>query len=314
MDKKLIRVFAGSASQNLASEVAKNLKMGLGQYELKKFSDGEQLPIFKENLRGRTVFLIQSTNPPVENYWELFQMIDAAKKASAKEIVAVIPYYGYGRQDRKDQPRVGISAKLVADFLKTAGATRVITIDLHADQIMGFFDMRVDHLYASYVFVPYIKNLKLNDLVIAAPDTGGTKRAKYLANHFGCEMVICYKHRIESNKVDEMLLIGDVKGKNVIIVDDIIDTGGTLCKAADLMMEKGAESVRAAITHPVMSGDAYENIEKSALSELIVTDTISLKKDCEKITVVSVSTLLSRTIRNMVNNRSISKLFLNGKD
>jgi ribose-phosphate pyrophosphokinase len=239
-------------------------------------------------------------------------MIDAAKKASAKEIVAVIPYYGYGRQDRKDQPRVGISAKLIANFLETAGATRVITIDLHADQIMGFFDIRVDLLYASYVFVPYIKSLGLDNLVVAAPDTGGTKKAKYLSKYLGCEMVICYKHRVEANKVDEMILIGDVKDKNVIIVDDIIDTGGTLCKASDLMMERGAKSVRAIVTHPVMSGNAYENIEKSSLSELVVTDTISLKKKSEKITVVSVSALLSRTIRNMVNNKSISKLFLNG--
>jgi ribose-phosphate pyrophosphokinase len=312
MDKKLVKVFAGKGSENLAADVAKNLKIGLGQYELQKFSDGEQLPVFKENIRGRTVFLIQSTNAPFENYWELFQMVDAAKKASAKEIIAVIPYYGYGRQDRKDQPRVCISAKLIANFLETAGANRVITIDLHADQIVGFFDIKVDQLQASYVFVPYLKSLNLDNMVVASPDTGGTKRAKSLAGHLGVEMVICYKHRIEANKIDEMILIGDVKGKNVVIVDDIIDTGGTLCKAAQLMIDKGALSVRAVITHPIMSGEAYENIEKSVLSELIVTDTIPLKKKCNKITVISVSTLLSRAIRNIVNNKSISKLFLNG--
>lgn len=312
MDKKMFKVFAGSNSQELAAEVAKNLKMGLGQIELQKFTDGEILPVFKENIRGRSVFLIQSTNTPYENYIELFQMIDAAKKASAKDIIAVIPYYGGGRQDRKDQPRVGISAKLFAKFLETAGATRVITIDLHADQIVGFFDINVDQLQASYVFVPYIKSLNLDNLIVAAPDTGATKKAKYLCKHLETEMVVCYKTRIKANEVKDMKLMGDVAGKNVIIVDDIIDTGGTLCKAAQLMMDKGALSVRAVISHPVMSGAAYENIEKSVLTELIVTDSISLKKKCDKIKVISVATLLSRAIRNIVNNKSISKLFLNG--
>jgi ribose-phosphate pyrophosphokinase len=310
MDKKLVKIFAGSGTNDLAKEVAKKLKVSLGQYELIRFADGEMLATFKENIRGRDVFLIQSTNPPIDNYWELFQMIDAAKKASAKEIVAVIPYFGYARQDRKDQPRVGITSKLVANFLEVAGATRVISVDLHADQIMGFFDIKVDQLYASYVFVPYIKALNLKGLVIASPDTGGTKKAKYMAQHLGCEMVICYKHRSKANTIDEMILIGDVKNKNVILIDDIIDTGGTLCKAAQLMKDKGALSVRAVATHPVMSGDAYENIEKCAISELIVTDTIALKKSSKKITVISVSDLLSRAIRNMVNNKSISKLFL----
>jgi len=312
MNKKKVKVFAGSGSTELAKIVARNLKIGLGQYELQKFSDGEILPVFKENIRGRKVFLIQSGQAPFENYWELFQMVDAAKKASAKEIVAVIPYYGYGRQDRKDQPRVGISAKLIAKFLESAGATRVITIDLHADQIVGFFDIKVDQLYASYVFVPYLKELGLENIVVASPDLGGTKKAKHLANHLGAEMVICYKHRSKANEIDEMLLIGDVKGKHVIIVDDIIDTGGTLCRCAALMMEKGAMSVRAVCTHPVMSGHAYENITKSALTELIVTDTIALREKSEKITVISVGTLLSRAIRNIVDYKSISKLFLNG--
>jgi len=307
----MVKIFAGSASKDLAEDVARNLKMGLGQIELLRFSDGETLPIFKENIRGRIVFLIQSGHAPIDNYWQLFQMIDAAKKASASKIIAVIPYYGYGRQDRKDQPRVGISAKLIAKFLEEAGATRVVSIDLHADQIQGFFEVPVDQLQALYVFVPYIKSLGLDNVIVAAPDTGGTKKAKQLAKHLGTEMVICYKHRSEANKIDEMILIGDVRGKNVIIIDDIIDTGGTLCKSSDLMMAKGALSVRAVITHPVMSGDAYENIESSTLKELIVTDTIPLKRECEKITVLSVSALLSRSIRNIVDNKSLSKLFLN---
>jgi len=310
MDNKLVKIFSGSASTGLASDVAKNLKMGLGQYELQRFSDGEMLPIFKENIRGRIVFIVQSGYSPFENYWELFQMIDAAKKASAARIIAVIPYYGYGRQDRKDQPRVGISAKLIANFLETAGATRVVSIDLHADQIQGFFDIPVDQLQASYVFVPYIKSLGIENLVVASPDTGGTKKAKYLSRHLDTDMVICYKHRAEANKIDEMILIGDVKGRNVIIVDDIIDTGGSICRASDLMMEKGAKSVRAVITHPVLSGKAYENIQKSSLTELIVTDTIPIKDGCDKIKVLSVSTLLSRAIRNIVNNKSLSKLFI----
>lgn len=307
----MVKIFAGPASKDLAENVARNLKMGLGQIELLRFSDGETLPIFKENIRGRMVFLIQSGHAPIDNYWQLFQMIDAAKKASASKIITIIPYYGYGRQDRKDQPRVGISAKLIAKFLEEAGSTRVVSIDLHADQIQGFFEVPVDQLQSLYVFVPYIKSLGLNNVIVAAPDTGGTKKAKLLAKHLGTEMVICYKHRSEANKIDEMILIGDVVGKNVIIIDDIIDTGGTLCKSADLMMAKGALSVRAVITHPVMSGNAYENVETSTLKELIVTDTIPLKRKCEKITVLSISALLSRSIRNIVDNKSLSKLFLN---
>lgn len=310
MDKKLTKIFSGSSNLDLSTKVARNLKTNLGKYELQRFSDGEFLPIFKENIRGRNVFIIQSTNSPIDNYWELFQMIDAAKKASAKEIIAVIPYFGYARQDRKDQPRIGIGAKLVANFLETAGATRIITIDLHADQIVGFFDIKVDQLQASYVFVPYIQSLNLDNIIIASPDTGGTKRAKYFSEHLNSDMVICYKHRSKANDIDEMILIGDVKGKNVIIVDDIIDTAGTLCKSADLMLKKGASSVRALITHPIMSGNAYENIINSNLDEVIVTDTIPLEKNIDKITVLSVGSLLSRAIRNIENNKSISKLFL----
>lgn len=306
----MVKIFSGTSNIELAEKVAKNLKLGLGQVEFKKFSDGETLPVFKENIRGRTVFILQSCFPPFDNYWELFQMIDAAKRGSAAKIIPVILYMGYGRQDRKDQPRVCISSKLIANFLETAGATRVVSIDMHADQIVGFFDIPVDQLYASYVFVPYLKNLGLENVVVASPDTGGVKKAKYLAKHLNTEMVICYKHRSEANKIDEMLLIGDVKDKNVIIVDDILDTGGTICKSVDLMMEKGAKSVRVVITHPVMSGNAYDNIEKSKLVELIVTDTIPLKKNMDKITVLSVSTLLSMTIRNIVNYKSLSKLFI----
>ena len=310
MDNKMVKVFSGSSNIELAEKVAKNLKIGLGQIEFQKFSDGETLPIFKENLRGRTVFLIQSCCSPVDNYWELFQMIQTCKLSSAAKIIPVLVYMGYGRSDRKDQPRIGIGAKLVADFLEKAGATRVVAVDLHADQITAYFNVPVDQLYASYVFVPHIKNLGLDNLIICSPDTGGTKRAKYLSKHLDTEMVICYKHRSEANKIDEMLLIGDVRDKNVIIVDDIIDTGGSICRASDLMMSKGAKSVRAVITHPVLSGLAYENVEKSSLTELIVTDTIPLKRNCDKIKILSVSTLLSRAIRNIVNNKSLSKLFI----
>lgn len=310
MDKKIVKIFSGSSNLELSEKVARNLKMSLGNIEFKKFSDGETLPIFKENIRGRTVFLIQSCYPPFDNYWELFQMIDAAKRSSAAKIIPVLVYYGYGRQDRKDQPRVSISSRLIANFLEAAGATRIVTIDMHSDQLVGFFNIPVDQLYASYVFVPHLKNMNLDNMIIAAPDTGGVKKAKYISKHLGTEMVMCYKFRSEANKIDEMLLIGDVKGKNVIIVDDIIDTAGTLCKSADLIMSKGASSVRALITHPVMSGKAYENIMSSSLTELIVTDTIPLKKQCDKITVLSVSTLLSRAITNIVNNKSLSKLFI----
>lgn len=310
MDKKMVRVFSGTANIELAEKVARNLKIGLGQVDFLKFSDGESLPIVKENLRGRTVFIIQSCYSPVSNYFQLFQMIQTCKLSSAAKIVPIILYFGYGRQDRKDQPRVGITSKLMVDFLETAGATRVVAIDFHSDQIGGFFNIPVDQLYASYVFVPYIKNLGLENLIVASPDTGGTKRAKYLSRQLGTEMVICYKHRSEANKIDEMLLIGDVKDKNVLIVDDIIDTGGTLCKAANLMMEKGALSVRAVITHPIMSGTAYKNITESKLTQLIVSDTIPLKEENSKIVVLSVSTLLSRAIRNIVENKSLSKLFI----
>ena len=309
MDKKMVRVFSGTSNIELSEKVAKILKIDLGQIEFIKFSDGETLPVFKENLRGRTVFLIQSCNS-IDNYFQLFQMIQTCKLSSATKIIPILTYFGFGRQDRKDKPRVGITSKLIADFLETAGATRVVSIDLHCDQLVSFFNIPVDQLYASYVFVPYIKSLKLDNLIVASPDTGGTKKAKYLSGHLNTEMVICYKHRVEANKIDEMLLIGDVKGKNVIIVDDLADTCNTICKAADLMMEKGALSVRAVITHPVMSGDAYNNIETSKITELVVTDTIPLKQNCDKIKILSVDKLLSIAIENIVDNRSLSKLFI----
>jgi len=306
----MVKIFSGTANTELANKVVKNLNINLGDVEFLKFSDGETLPVFKENLRGRTVFIIQSCCSPIDNYFQLFQMIQTCKLSSAAKIIPVIVYMGFGRQDRKDKPRVGITSKLIVNFLETAGATRVVTIDLHSDQIGAFFNIPVDQLYASYVFVPYIKSLKLDNLIVASPDTGGTKKAKYLSGHLNTEMVICYKHRVEANKIDEMLLIGDVKGKNVIIVDDLADTCNTICRASDLMMEKGALSVRAAITHPVMSGDAYNNIENSKITELIVTDTISLKQQCDKIKILSVDKLLSIAIENIVDNRSLSKLFI----
>jgi len=306
----MVKIFSGTANTELANKVAKNLNINLGDVEFLKFSDGETLPVFKENLRGRTVFIIQSCCSPIDNYFQLFQMIQTCKLSSAAKIIPVIVYMGFGRQDRKDKPRVGITSKLIVNFLETAGATRVVTIDLHSDQIGAFFNIPVDQLYASYVFVPYIKNLNLDNVIVASPDTGGTKKAKYLSGHLNTEMVICYKHRVEANKIDEMLLIGDVKGKNVIIVDDLADTCNTICRAADLMIEKGALSVRAVITHPVMSGNAYDNIEKSKLTELIVTDTITLKQKCDKIKILSVDKLLSIAIENIVDNKSLSKLFI----
>jgi len=307
MNKK-VKVFSGSSNIELSKKIANILDIELGKVEIEKFADGEILPKFIDNVRGNTVFIIQSTYPPFENYWELFQMIDAAKRSSAKEIIPIIVYYGYSRQDRKDQPRVSIGSKLIQKFIEISGATRLITIDLHADQISSFFDIPTDQLYASYLFVPHIKKISDN-IIIASPDTGGTKRAKYLSNKLKCDMVICYKQRIKSNRVENMILIGDVKGKDVIIFDDIIDTGGTICKSAELMMEKGANSVRAVITHPILSGNAYKNIEESQLTELIVTDTIPLKQKSNKIKVLSISPLIAKSISNIVRNKSLSELF-----
>jgi len=305
-----VRFFAGSASQVLAQKIATAYDTTLGNVKRIPFSDGEFQISFEESVRGHEVFLIQSTMPPADNLMELMLMIDAAKRASAKEIVAVIPYYGYARQDRKDQPRVAIGAKLVADMLAVAGATRVMTMDLHADQIQGFFDVPVDHLYASTLFMPHIQELNLPNLTIAAPDMGGSKRANAYSKHLKAELVICYKQRTKANQVDHMTAIGEIEGRNIVLIDDLVDTGGTLCKAADMMMERGAISVRAVCTHGVLSGKAYENIEGSKLKELIVTDTIPHIKAGGKIKVVSVAGLFAKVIHNIHHHESISSHFI----
>lgn len=306
-----IKFFTGNADVNLATQIAKAYGSKLGDVSIPIFSDGEYTTYFNETVRGQDVFLLQSTNPPVDNLMELLLMIDAAKRASARQIIAVMPYFGFARQDRKDKPRVAIGSKLVANLLTAAGVTRVITMDLHADQIQGFFEIPVDHLYASSIFLPYIKeNYDLSNLIIAAPDTGGTKRANAYSKYLGLEMAICYKQRSEANKIDNMLVIGDVKGKDVLIIDDIIDTAGTICKAAGLMMEQGAKSVSAMCTHPVLSGPAYDRINDSVLKELIVSDTIALKKESSKIKVLTVANLFAEVIRSLENHESISSNFI----
>lgn len=304
-----VQIFSGSASRYLASKIAKEYGKELGNEIVAKFSDGEFQPSFEETIRGSDVFIIQSTFAPSDNLMELLLMIDAAKRASAKQVVAVIPYYGFARQDRKDKPRVPIGAKLIANLLTAAGVGRVITMDLHADQIQGFFDVPVDHMYASSIFVPYIKSLNLPNLVMASPDTGGTRRAGAYAKFLNCEMVICYKQRSKANEVGRMVLIGDVTGKDVVLVDDIIDTGGTITKAAKMMIENGAKSVRGLCTHPILSGKAYERIEKSYFDELIVTDTIPLKKESKKIRVLSTARLFADVIKRVNNHESISTHF-----
>jgi ribose-phosphate pyrophosphokinase len=304
------KVFACSQSLELAEKIAKEYGTELGKINLSKFSDGEFQPAFEESVRGRRVFLIGSTFPNADNLMELLLMIDAAKRASARHITAVIPYFGWARQDRKDQPRVSIGAKLVANLLQTAGATRIMTVDLHADQIQGFFEKPVDHLFASVVFLPYIHSLKLDNITIASPDMGGSKRAYAYSRFLNSDVVICYKQRRKANEIGSMELIGNVEGKNVILVDDMVDTAGTLTKAADLMMERGALSVRAITTHPILSGNAYEKIENSKLLELIVTDTIPLKKQSSKIKVVSCAPLFADVMHKVQENQSISGQFI----
>ncbi|MDN4166255.1 ribose-phosphate pyrophosphokinase [Cytophagales bacterium LB-30] len=305
-----VKLFAGTGSKPLAEKIAHCYGKPLGNMVTMKFSDGEMSPSYGESVRGDHVFLVQSTNPPSDNLMELLLMIDAAKRASAEFVTVVVPYFGYARQDRKDKPRVAIAAKLVANLLSAAGANRLITCDLHAGQIQGFFDIPVDHLDGSAIFYPYLKSLQLPNLVFAAPDVGGTGRARSFAKLFEVDMVVCDKHRKRANEVASMQVIGDVEGMDVVLVDDIIDTGGTICKAAGLLKEKGAKSVRAVITHPVLSGAAYDNIENSVLEELVVTDTIPLKKECNKIKVLTVADLFAKAIKNVHTHESISSLFI----
>lgn len=306
------KILAGSASTYMGEGVAKSLDTTLGNVILQRFSDGEFQPSIEETVRGKDVIIVQSTFPPTDNLFELLLLIDAAKRASAKRIVAVMPYFGFARQDRKDKPRVAIGAKLVANLLTAAGVNRVITMDLHAEQIQGFFEVPVDHLYASTIFIPHLQSMEIPDLVIAAPDTGGTKRANAYAKILGVDLAICYKQRKVANQVDSMTVIGDVAGKNVVLIDDMVDTAGTLCKAAEMMLEHGALSVRAICTHPVLSGQAYERIQNSVLKELIVTDSIPLKEDAQKdkIKVLSVSKLFADVLHNLLENKSISSHFI----
>jgi ribose-phosphate pyrophosphokinase len=305
-----VKLFSGTESRKLAENIAQLYGKDLGKLTISKFSDGELSPSFDESVRGCTVFLIQSTMPSADNIMELCLMIDAARRASAYKVVAVVPYYGYARQDRKDKPRVSIAAKLVANMITSAGADRIITCDLHAGQIQGFFDIPLDHLNGSAIFVPYLKSLGLTDMIFAAPDVGGVGRARSYAKHFEVEMVVCDKHRKRANEVASMQVIGEVEGKDVILIDDLIDTAGTMCKAAEIIMEKGAKSVRAVVTHGVLSGKAYENIENSVLEELVITDTIPLKQESSKIKVLTVADLFAKTIHAVTGNTSISSLFI----
>ncbi len=304
-----VKLFAGSGTTFLAQKIAESYGKPLGDVSLSRFSDGEFQPHFNESVRGCDIFLIQSTTPPTENLMELLLMTDAAKRASAHYITVVVPYFGFARQDRKDKPRVAIGAKLIANLITAAGAHRIMTMDLHAAQIQGFFDIPVDHLDASVIFVPYIKSLNLPNLTIASPDMGGSYRARTFAKYFNAEVVICDKRRKRANEIESMSIIGDVSGQDIVLIDDICDTAGTLAKAASLIMENGANSVRAVCSHAVLSGKAYETIENSALAELIVTDTIPLKQESSKIKVLSTADLFAKAIANVNEHGSISDLF-----
>ncbi len=308
-----VKIFSGTGSQYLAKQIALRFGEPLGNINIQKFSDGEIGVEYLESIRGQFVFLIQSTFSPTDNLMELLLMIDAAKRASAYKVIAVIPYYGYARQDRKDKPRVAIGSKLVANMLVAAGADRIITMDLHAPQIQGYFDIPVDHLDSSAIYIPYIEDLNLENLTFAAPDVGSANRIREIASYFEVDMVICDKHRRRANEIASMVVIGDVTNRNIVLIDDICDTGGTLCKSAGLLLEKGAKSVRAFCTHPVLSNNAYETIQNSVLQELVVCDTIPIKQSVDKLKVLSVADLFAIAIRNAYENKSINSLFIRSK-
>ena len=310
IDQNSFMVFSGTNTKYLAEKICRSLGCPLGNLVMTKFSDGEFAVSYEQSIRGRDIFLVQSTFPPSDNLMELLLMIDAAKRASAKSINAVIPYFGWARQDRKDKPRVSIGAKLVADLLSAAGIDRLITMDLHADQIQGFFDVPVDHLYASGVILPYLLGLGLEDLVIASPDVGGSKRANTFAKYLGCPLVLCNKTRARANVVESMQIIGDVNGKNVVIVDDMVDTAGTITKAADIMMKAGAKSVRACASHCVMSGPASERVQNSALEEIVFTNSIPYTQNCTKVKQLCVADMFAETIRRVLENKSISDQYI----
>ncbi len=309
-NERPVKVFAGTNTRYLAEKICENLGCPLGNMIIQHFADGEFAVSFEESIRGCEVYLVQSTFPSSDNLMELLLMIDAAKRASAASVIAVVPYFGWARQDRKDRPRVSIASKLIADLLSVAGIDRLITMDLHADQIQGFFNVPVDHLYASSVFVDYIASLKLEDMVIASPDVGGSKRASTYAKYFGVPLVLCHKSRAKANVVESMMVIGDVEGKNVILVDDMVDTAGTITKAADLMMDQGAKSVRALASHAVMSDPATERVMNSKMTEMIFTDSIPFNKDCPKAHIISIAEMFAETIRRAHNNESISSQYI----
>ena len=304
-----IKLFSGVNSRYLAEKIAEEYDIPLGDLTLNRFSDGEIQPELNESVRGEYVFFVQSTNAPADNLLELLLMIDGAKRASAGYITAVIPYFGYARQDRKDKPRVPISAKLIANMLQAAGVKRLMTMDLHADQLQGFFDIPVDHLKSDPIFIPYLRTLDVSNMLFASPDVGGVKRARNFARTLERDFVICSKYRKKANEIAEMNVIGEVEGYDVVLVDDLVDTAGTLCKAAEIIMSKGAKSVRAMATHGVLSGKAFENIENSVLTELVICDTIPLRRPSDKIKVLSTAKLFARAIRNTRENRSIEALF-----
>lgn len=305
-----VKIFSGRATTYLAEKIAHAYGEPLGKVNYQLFSDGEMSPFIAESVRGHEVFIIQSTIPPSDNLMELLLMVDASKRASASSVNVVIPYFGYARQDRKDKPRVSIAAKMIANLLTAAGADRIMACDLHADQIQGFFDIPVDHLDGAYIFVPYLKSLGLSDIMFASPDVGGIKRARSFAKFFQSELAVCDKYRKEANKIESMRLIGEVEGMDVVLVDDLVDTATTICKAASLLKEKGAKTVRAVCTHAVFSGNAYENIENSLLEEIVVSDTLEIKRPSPKIKVLTVSDLFAKAIRKIHDHESISSLFM----